>query len=315
MRALASFILRGYVQAVIITAVTAVLSLMLPPLSHISGAAVGLCTLRNGIRQGIGVMAGGAVILALVGYFSNVAQGMTLILILAMVLVWWGPAAIAATILRSYRSFGVVLMVLGGISAFAIAVVYMVFDDVSGWWQQILSTMMGPLLESASLPVAKGDIQQLIVSLSNIMTGFVAATMVLSAMINTFIARWWQAMLFNPGGFREEFLALKLSRRAALLSLIIIISSAFVSGNVAHYIQNLLIVILVIFALQGLSLLHVVVFARKIGGGWLAAVYLPMLFFLPQVILTLAVLGLADSVFEIRDRVKKRGESTDSGSN
>ena len=69
MKALASFILRGPSQAILVAVGTAVLAMMLPPLSVISGAVVALVTLRAGIPGGI-VMLGSAAFVALLAYVS-----------------------------------------------------------------------------------------------------------------------------------------------------------------------------------------------------------------------------------------------------
>ena len=52
MRNLASFVMRGRWQAALVTAVSGLLSLLVPPTLIISGAAVALGTLRQGQREG-----------------------------------------------------------------------------------------------------------------------------------------------------------------------------------------------------------------------------------------------------------------------
>ena len=50
--------MRGRFQAITVSAVCAALCLLLPPLSYISGAVIGLVTLRNGLLEGAYVIAG-----------------------------------------------------------------------------------------------------------------------------------------------------------------------------------------------------------------------------------------------------------------
>ena len=56
MKSLASFILRGPAQAILVTVLTGVLALALPPLSLISGAAIALITVRKGPQAGAIIM-------------------------------------------------------------------------------------------------------------------------------------------------------------------------------------------------------------------------------------------------------------------
>ena len=58
MKSLASFVLRGSVQAILVTVVMGVLAIIVPPLSILSGAAVALTTLRLGNRSGAVVLLG-----------------------------------------------------------------------------------------------------------------------------------------------------------------------------------------------------------------------------------------------------------------
>ena len=56
MRLLASFVMRGMSQAVMAIGALALLSLLFPPLSVLSSAAVALVTLRRGLRDGLIVL-------------------------------------------------------------------------------------------------------------------------------------------------------------------------------------------------------------------------------------------------------------------
>ena len=48
-----------------------------------------------------------------------------------------------------------------------------------------------------------------------------------STILCLFVSRWWQAMLYNPGGFGEEFRQLRLDVRAAGLSIIAFIVALY----------------------------------------------------------------------------------------
>ena len=73
MKSLASFVLRGPIQAILVTTGTGVLAILLPPLSILSGAAVALTTLRLGIRSGAVVVLGSIAFIAVLAGVSPVS--------------------------------------------------------------------------------------------------------------------------------------------------------------------------------------------------------------------------------------------------
>ncbi len=106
MQALASFVMRGVPQAVMVIILLAALSLLLPPASIFSAAAVALVTLRSGAIPGVlilGLATGVSGIIALfaLGGF-NLAIGFLILL--------WLPAWLLALVLRSSRSLSLVVM-------------------------------------------------------------------------------------------------------------------------------------------------------------------------------------------------------------
>lgn len=310
MRAIASYILRGPFQAIMATAISSVTSLILPPLAHVSGACVALVTLRKGLRDGIFVLVVSGLILGLMGMASSVNTTMAKIFILAMVLVWWLPVSVAAAILRYSRSLGVTLLFLGVLCMVVLTGCYLVIGDLPAWWREVLPNMLKPMYEAASFGMTQAELDQVMASTANVMTGFMFAAVVYLTMINLFIARWIQSVLFNPGGFRTEFYAMKLDRRLAAFLLIIAAVSVFTSGNLANYALNLLILIVALYSLQGLAVVYAVVASLNAHVGWLIALYVLMFFAMPYVMLALSCTGLADNVLDIRARVKKQNSSS-----
>ena len=69
MRAVAALLMRGRFHAITAAAVCGAASLMLPPLTYISGAIVALSTLKQGYREGLLVVLGALVLSAV---FSTV---------------------------------------------------------------------------------------------------------------------------------------------------------------------------------------------------------------------------------------------------
>src|SRR3569623_779517 len=58
MRALAQYIIRGRMQAMLVAVAMAILSLIMPPKNYLSSALIGLDTLRRGWQEGLILIAG-----------------------------------------------------------------------------------------------------------------------------------------------------------------------------------------------------------------------------------------------------------------
>jgi len=143
-------------------------------------------------------------------------------------------------------------------------------------------------------------------SLAGVMTGFMASAIAYSTMINLFIARWLQALLFNPGGFREEFQALRLGRTAAIATVIAVFLSALLSGGITGFSINLIILAVAVFSIHGLALAHAIVAMTRVHRGWLYALYVSMLFIPPQIMVVLSALGFTDCWIDFRARLANR---------
>ncbi len=299
MKTLASFILRGPGQAILVAVGTAVLAMMLPPLSIISGAVVALVTLRSGVRAGGLVMLGSALFVALLAYLSlgNLLVGLVFLIVL------WLPLWILAGVLRETRSLALATSLSGALGIVGVLVIYAVVGDVTAWWQQILLAMFEPAIETGGPLADRELVTTILADLAKIMTGIAAAGMALNALMCLYLARAWQAQLYNPGGFRDEFYELRMGSRIALASMAFIAVSLLPFGGLSHMAGEIVIVILSLYVLQGLALIHAVVARRGLHFSWLVVLYLVMVFVLPQLMALVAVLGLIDTWADFRRRI------------
>ncbi|MEN8176877.1 MAG: hypothetical protein ABFS23_14015, partial [Pseudomonadota bacterium] len=207
MQWLAAFVMRGRVQAASVTAAFAAL----PLLSWFSGAAVGLVTLRRGPAEGLLTLAIGGLLLFVLGQIGA-AGGSALAL---TGLVYWIPVAALATVLRSTRSLALALETGMLVAAVALVVQYLISADPVAFWQEALKPLADSLVESQVLPVQDADL--IAREIAAWMPGMISTAVFMQAVISLLIGRWWQSLLYNPGGFRSEFHALRLSRLSALV--------------------------------------------------------------------------------------------------
>jgi hypothetical protein len=307
MKSLASFILRGPAQAILVAVLTGVLALILPPLSLISGAVVALITLRKGPQAGAVVMLASTAFVAAMAWVS-LGNGLVGLVFLGVI---WLPLWVLGWVLRETRSLGFTTMVAGLLGVLGILIAYWWIGDISSWWEGVLKTIFKPVMETGG-PLEPEALKRAIVNLSRIMTGVAASGLVLNTLLCLYLARGWQAQLFNPGGFRSEFHALRLGYAAAITGVVLVGLSALPLAGLSHLAAEMMIVVLSLFILQGLAVVHAIVAIKKMHIAWLIGLYVVVMFILPQLMVAIALLGLMDTWLDFRRRVERKSK-IDSG--
>lgn len=297
MQLLAAYVLKGRMQALVVTAVAAVLTLLLPPLSYLSGASVALVTLRHGLRAGLqlSLMAAAAVILLLLALQRPPQLGGVFLLVL------WLPVWALAMSLRRTASpqRSIVLALVFGLML--LLGLYLAIDDPTAWWLAFLQELMAPMLQQ--LPAEElAQVEENMLELASQMSGVMAAGMVASLLGCLLLGRWWQALLFNPGGFGEEFRQLRMGRTLAAATLFVAVAHMLWQqlGEGTGLSRDLLVLAQVAFALQGLAVVHALVRSSAAHRGWLVALYLLLAVVMGPVLLLLAMVGVVDNWFDFR---------------
>ncbi|HFD11897.1 MAG TPA: DUF2232 domain-containing protein [Crenotrichaceae bacterium] len=303
MRAFANYILRGRWSATLVVVTAAILSLVLPLLSSISSAAVALVTLRHGAREGgLIVLFSTAVLLAVAAVMQQDGTG-AFVTAGVLFAVLWLPVWLLSIVLRWSVSLPIALSFAGVIGLVAVTAMHVAMGDVYAWWRDVLDAGLGPILEQSGVPFKPGQIEETFDILARSITGVIGSALVISMMIALFIGRWWQSLLFNEGGFQREFHALRLDKRIAYGALVLMGIALFADSGAGSIVQDLIVVVMTLFMIHGLGLLHGIVAAKGISGGWLVAVYILMVI-LPQLAFLLAIAGLLDSQFDFRSKIK-----------
>ena len=304
MKALAEFIVKGRWQAVLVATACGVMTFMLPPfstmLNYVAAAAVALVTLHVGLLQGLQVLLIAAVATVLVYQLLGIHAAV----IALMVALLWVPCWVMAVILQMTRRLDQVLkaaVLFGGVLLLA---VYGLYGDPVPWWIERLQGLQ-QLLEEAGLPLTNLSDEQLMHDIAALMTGLVLASLLLGVLGSLILARWWQSRLVHPGGFREEFCALRLGQATGLLTLGMMLAARFVDGSPGELIAQLAMLLLVPYLLVGLAVVHSLVAQTARSTVWLAVVYI-LLALIPQATLLLAGGGLLDTWVDFRRRLQKR---------
>ncbi|ADC62922.1 hypothetical protein [Allochromatium vinosum] len=300
MKPLANFIMRGYSPATLVTTVAGLLSLLIPFVGVISSAAVGLVTLRQGARPGM-LLLGTSTLAS--GLIAWPALGSPLVG-LGILLVLWVPIWGLAAVLRATRSLNLTaqLAALGGLVV--VLVVHLAVGDPALYWRELIEPLRQSLLSDGLVEAAASQV--LFERLAQWMTGAFAAALVLQYLVSLFVARAWQAQLYNPGGFGAEFKALRVGSPVGGLFVLFLAWGLLAQGPGLDLVPVLGLLLL----LQGLAVIHRLRELRNANQGWLVALYVLLVFFMPQMVLLLISLGLIDLWADIRARVEQRVSGT-----
>lgn len=304
MKALATFVIRGRLAAALVAATTAVLFWLFPPFLILSGAVVALVTLRRGAIEGAllaGLAGSGAIVLA--GLVLNAPW-----LMLWVLLACWVPLWVLALVLRATISLSAALRVVALFGLLGVGGFYLVLGDPAIWWTQILEHLRPQLMvmappQSLGDPVTGEQLLDLLKEWAPFLPGQVVGAGLLLVMASLLLGRWWQALLFNPGGFRPEFQQLRLGRPLAALVLVLF-GAALLSGW--PFLINLVMVLGLLYSVQGIAVVHALVFKLQLSPAWLLLFYLLLVPLLSQVIMAL---GIADAWADFRVRIRPRGGS------
>lgn len=301
MRAFGNFILSGRMQAIGVISFLSLFSLLIPPLAFIaSGVPIGLVTLRKGGGQAIQVAMGSLLLMLVLTFMLKIQP----VLALVMLLTIWLPVWLCALALRQTESPVAMALTTAGIATAFIIVMYAWIGDVESWWRSLLTDML-----AAGFPAASGEQYRQAIELApRLMNAVVASSIVISLMLTVLIARWWQAALFNPGGFGKEFQAFCLPKQLAVPT---IVGTGLVflgKQTFGPILRDLLIVIVVLYLFQGVASVHRTVTRKALSRNWLIGMYC-LLAIMPQImVILIAWIGMTDSLFGVRKEAQDDNE-------
>ena len=285
--------MRGRTQAAALSSLFAVLSLVLPPLSYISGAIVALVTMRRGATEGAFIAFIAVLVLAAISLFT-IGNA---VLAIVFGLVVWLPVLILALVLRQTISLPMTLAVATLICGVTVIGFHLMVGSTVEWWQNMLDKILTEAASQPGVDVANMDVIRS--ATSQYLTGLMAAAFFISMVLSLFLGRWWQSVLYNPGGFKLEFLLFRVSKVIAILGALIMIWAMFnpIPGNLA---SDLSIVVSLYASVAGLALIHHWTDATNANKAWIILLYLLLVIIAPQILVLLAILGFADAWLDMR---------------
>lgn len=296
MKALASFIMRGPMQAVMVVTLTSALSILLSPVQLVTAGAVALVTLRNGWRSGLLVVAGGAAAAGLLGYFATPNHALVAGFLVSMAVVVV-PVWLLAIVLRATIALGLAVALASLVGALFVFGMHGAVGDPAAVWRGVFEQAL------AANPALGGDADQfgaVVETMAGLMTGLLAAALVTTSVLGLFLGRWWQALLYNPGGFRDEFLGLDLGRTAAIVAIVVAVAAKLFEGGIGAIAGDLTWVVTTVYVFVGAAIFHHIAAAKGWGRGPVVAFYFAMI--IPHLVFLVAVVGWVDTWAKFRGR-------------
>ena len=288
---MASFIMAGRIQAAFFVVLSTLVSLLIPPIIVFSNAAIALITLRKGWQQGViyTLLATATLVLISIALKQQASSS------IAAGLANWLPIVLIASALAMTKSWSKTLQLTLVLSAAGVLLFHLLHPDAENYWKVTLEQFK-PLLQQAA-QFEGIDIDETINKAARWMTATFTSALTVIMIISLIIARNWQARLFNPGGFGEEFRQIAIGKQFAIALLIGIAIAVITQSQI---IIELIMVGVTIFMFQGLSLAHTLVKQREMNTGWLVTLYILMFILLIQMIVLLAAIAIIDSFVDFR---------------
>lgn len=284
MRALAEFVMRGRMQAVLVAAI----SMGSIFLAWLGAAVVALVILRKGTGPGGHVLLWAALPGLLVAVWQQDIGPLAVLLV----------AALIAALLRRSNSWPATLA-LAGVAGLLISTLLSLAAPA---YLAQLADMLRQIVQEATRGMPDAQVQAPgVVAIAGILGLSASATAVMCVLL----ARWWQAQLYNPGGFRQEFHQLRLPPllTVPVVAVGLVLSSIGPTWMVWAMIAGLPLV----FA--GFALVHGLVGQRGMSSGWLVAMYCLWLVS-DWVKALLLLLAVADSWMNFRGRGPRAGNES-----
>ncbi|WPO99520.1 hypothetical protein SFA35_23450 [Pseudomonas sp. HR96] len=283
MRALADFIMRGRVQATLVVVGCAAL----PLLFWLSAAAGCLVFLRRGMKDASSVLLW-ALLPALVWWFYG--EPRTLMVLL-------GSLGLAAC-LRSGMSWNRVLLVSIALGLVYGVVLGAVFREPIEQMSQALQQLLPRLLDGLYQQMSVEERARLAALITPVLNGLIAALLQTLSLLALILGRYWQAVLYNPGGFGREFRAVRIPLGPAVL----LLACMLVGPNFGPQVAMLTPLCSVPLVFAGLALIHGLVAEKRLARFWLVGVYVTLLLFLQLLYPLLVVAAIVDSLIDFRGR-------------
>jgi len=284
MRGLAEFIMRGRNQAIL----TGVIAAIVPLMSWLAAAVVGLVTLRRGLAQGVSIW-GFVMIPAVLQMLYLESASLAVVLVSALLMSY----ILRLTVSWEKMLFSGVLISLAG--------VFFIQYYSPGLIEPLAELVKQLLTNLETDLVAELGEQEYQKAIHIFVLAIIGFSNLLMSLVAVLLARSWQAKLYNPGGFQKEFHGFRLSIYGCVAGVL----GGLLVINTNETMSVLVFLIPVPYIVAGIALVHGVIAKKGLGGFWLLWFYAFAFIMGPSLIILLVLLAIADSLVNFRGRIEK----------
>jgi hypothetical protein len=292
MKAIAEFAMRGRFQALLLTVAGSGSILF----CWISAAILALVTLRRGVGNGAQLLLWALLPSGVLLYTVGDSGPLSLLV----------GTTLLAVVLRTTVSLSLSVLVsiaVGALSGLALVA-------FGGHYLEQMVALFGEFLANVEQQLSQGGDQvQLARPTTAQIAGMLGAGTGMMSVLCLMLGRYWQAALYNPGGFGSEF---RLLRYTPAVATAMALAAVALSALGLEY-RTWAVIVLMPLNFAGLALVHARVRHKGQGTGWLFGFYLAWLL-LDPVKLMVVFAAIADSWFDFRQRwTGKPGTDVSSG--
>jgi len=284
MRVLAEYVMRGRTQAMLVTVISAGTVLFY----WLGAAVLALVTLRKGSTEGLLLLLWSSLPASAVAWYGGEIAPLVVL----------SGCWVGALALRHWRSWPAALVAM---AAFGLAVSGVVYLWHPQWLDTVQQVFAGFMENLRSQMPAEATVPEYFVPGPVQITGMVGLVHGLTMVLCLVLARSWQAGLYNPGGFQQEFHALRLPPGLATLVAVVVVAIVSVGMEFLSWAYLAAVPLLV----SGLALVHGLVAIKGWSGIALVFAYGVLLLVNPAKEL-LILAALLDSWLDFRGRLASR---------
>lgn len=284
---LAKWVMSGPIPALALAAILAIV----PGFGWASGAVVALVALRKNATDAMAPLIGGLAVAMLVNWTAGDFSQTGLVI----------AAMAGALVLANSRSLAWALLASSAVSALFMVLVLNLAPGKIDQMVQIYQPMFDAWLDELKKNDTEGVFNA--INVRSVVIEATAMVVVISSSAALLVARWLQAKLYNPGGFKQEFHNLRLLPvMSALLVLVLFVSQQYQEARV------LLPPAIVPLLLAGLALVHGFAGRKPNNGPLLVFFYIGLVFSAGLGVMLLIAAAIMDSFADFRSRFQKRYE-------
>lgn len=292
MRSLAEYVMRGRQQAILM----ALLFSILPLFSWVADVIVIFITLRKGAKEGLIVLLWSILpLLVLAWHYPEI--------LLYRVLAGTILVYLLALILRKTNAWLIVLYVMSLIGFVGVIAAHIAEPAITDIWHKQLLANFSQLQTQLDLSLGTETLELIAQNFAKVATGIQIGFILIGNLIALIFARWWQALLYNPGGLTMELRNIRITLPAIIVLTVLMLMALAADSALA---LDILPIAVLPFLVTGLSLLHAVVAVTQVSKYWLVVFYTLWLVLFPYMTALLVLATLADYWWNFRQRLQNK---------